>query len=427
MECEKNIDVPMYNGYNIINPCGRGASGYVYEVEKDEVKYALKECIDVDEISVKRFNREIRIAKALSHPNIIRVIESHFDSIPPYFIMELCEGDLSKFVPYINNIEDRVTVVRQVCEGIKALHQASIIHRDIKPGNVLMYKGIAKVTDFSFGFFTNHDSTTLTRSDQSIGTPGYIAPEISTVGGHHATILSDIYSLGCTIFYILSGGCHPEHYNPASIPVSFVHLIEKCRNIDPNQRYNSVQNIIDELDAITTIPNFLTIEEVIANRQNLSKIDFCKNAYELLLREERWPELISDITRLKPYRILLLRTIPSSGENILLLLDNIFKLDTISWKQFEDIDPFTDFCYDVFMNTESILVKQKAISLSLPFAVDNTRYHAMDLVSDMLSHLSSADVRSICGYLIEVKDLLEKLIAEGRSVPQSVRIVTRIN
>ena len=184
-----------FGEYEKIEEIGHGASGFVYKVKKGSDFFALKACTGLYPDALKRFDREIRIAQSLNHPNVIHVYDYDMGASNPYFVMDLCEGSALRSLNE-KSFEELIALSIEVCEGIRALHDAGVIHRDIKPGNILSKDGQVKITDFSFGAFIDHDSTTLTTSSQIVGTQGYIAPEIISGGGHQATFLSDIFSLG---------------------------------------------------------------------------------------------------------------------------------------------------------------------------------------------------------------------------------------
>ena len=413
-----------FGAYEKIDEIGHGASGYVYKVRKDARLYAVKACTGFDSESLRRFNREIRIAESLSHPNIIHVYDHDMTASNPYYVMELCDGPISN-VLYRKTFDEFVSLSIHICEGIKALHDAEVIHRDIKPGNILMKGEVVKITDFSLGFFLDHDSTTLTKSSQLIGTEGYIAPEIFRLGGHQASKLSDIYSIGCTLWFMFSGGMNPQYYNPQGLNPNIVRIIAKCRETDPTARYATVQEVIDELKALQTPIQYLSIKGLIGQESILSRAEFRKNAYQLLLKNERWSELIKDIKLLNNSRLKdIILNVPEAGSSILLLLENIYNNDTKDWRQFEDIDYFTDLCALVFSSTPDILSKQKAIELTLEFSINNTRWPAMRVIRErMLNKLTDVDVRQLTGFLRVNKEMLESLEDNiGLKLNRNVRI-----
>ncbi len=414
-----------FGEYEIIEQLGHGTSGFVYKAQKDSKLYAVKACTGFSEESLKRFDREIRIAKAINHPNIITVYDFDMAASNPYFVMELCDDTIDSIVVRLSQ-DEQINLALQICEGIMALHNAKIIHRDIKPQNILLQRGCVKVTDFSFGAFTDHNSTILTSTNQIIGTQGYIAPEVFVGGGHQATTLSDIYSLGCTLYYVFSKGQDPMYYDNQKVDPSLVWILEKCRATDPKERIRNVQDIIDELKAIQAPMKYISIEELINNKPNISAAEFRKLSYNFIMAEKTWDALIHDIVIIgKTIRQDILKNIPGSGESVLLQLENIFTTDTYTFKQYEDIDPFTDFCAEVFMSTSNILVKQKAIDLSLEFAVPNNRWNAIRVIKNMmLGKLKDNELRALSGFLKSKKELLGKMEENiGESLPSKVRLL----
>lgn len=415
-----------FGDYLVIDQMGHGASGYVYKAEKDSQQFAVKACTGFDDASLKRFDREIRIAQILNHPNIIHVYDFDMNASNPYFVMDLCDGTIDRMITS-RGFDELVALSLQVCNGIKALHDAGILHRDIKPDNILIKNGEVKITDFSFGFFLDHESATLTKSDQLIGTEGYIAPEINRVGGHYATILSDIFSLGCTIYYIFSSGGNPQYYDRRNLNPNIVRIIERCRENSPQARYSTVQELIDELKALLKPIQFLSINELVNHEASLSEAEFRQNAFQLLMGKERWDELIADLNQLKSNRLNdILHKTPSAGSSLLLMLENIYHNDQDSSIQFQDVEVFTNLCAQIFNETSDLLAKQKALDLTLEISVNYNRYPAMRIIKDsMLSKMSDNDVRSLSGYLRSKKDLLGKIEeALGASLSSKIKIVS---
>ena len=399
-----------FGDYEKIEEIGHGASGIVYKVKKDDELYAVKACTGMDNVSLRRFDREIRIAQSLNHPNIIQIYDFDMAVSNPYYAMELCDEPVARCITG-KTLDELLSLATEICEGVKALHDAGIIHRDIKPANILLKNGKVKLTDFSFGAFVDHDSTTFTTTNQLVGTSGYIAPEIYREGGHHATMLSDIYSLGCTLFFIFSGGVDPNYYKAQLLPPSMVLIIEKCRENEPTSRYSSIQELIDELKALKKPIQFISMKELLSHEGKLSRAEVRANAYQLLMRNDRWDELINDIRLLKDARLNdIIKNVPGAGSSLLLLLENIFHNDTDNWIQFEDVETYTSLCAQIFNNATDILTRQKAIDMTLEFSINYNRWPAMRIIREsMLDKLSDDEVRLLSGYLKTKKDLLTTL------------------
>ena len=413
-----------FGEYEKLDVIGHGASGYVYKVNKGGELYAVKACTGMDNESLRRFDREIRIAQSLNHPNIIHVYDFDMGASNPYFVMELCDEPVSRVIQS-KSFEELLELSLEICEGVKALHDAGVIHRDIKPANILIKSGRVRLTDFSFGAFVDHDSTTITTSNQLIGTSGYIAPEIFSQGGHYATILSDIYSLGCTLWYMFSGGIDPNYYKAQELSPNMVRIIEKCRENEPSARYNSVQELIEELKALQTPIQYMSIKDLLAQESKLSKAEVRTNAFQLLMRNDQWNELINDIRLLGDVRLNdIIKNVPEAGTSIILLLENIYHNDTENWRQFDDVETFTNLCAQVFGNTNDVLTKQKAIDLTLEFSINYNRWPAMRIIREkMLNRLSDDESRLLSGFLRANKDMLIALEESiGSRLNRNVRL-----
>jgi hypothetical protein len=195
--------------YAIVAQIGAGACGRVFRARRDgaDRDVALK-LLDPqlvgDADATYRFAREARLASALAHPRLVPVLDAGDDRGAPYIAMELVEGTTleqrlaSGALPW----EEAVRIAAGILEGLQALHAAGIVHRDVKPSNVLLdAKGEPRLTDF--GLALTADSTRITKTGAFIGTLRYIAPEIMT--GEPATAASDLWSTGFVLYRMLTG------------------------------------------------------------------------------------------------------------------------------------------------------------------------------------------------------------------------------
>lgn len=158
-------------------------------------------------VIVRRFAREVRILASLNHANIVKLITADLSARDPWFAMEYCKkGDLNALrgsTPW----HDVLQLIVQACDGIEFAHKSKrgVIHRDIKPSNILLGEdGLTKVADFGLAYFQKRDSTSLTASEQTLGTFKFMAPE-QIRGSKHVGPPADVYSLGATLLFVLNG------------------------------------------------------------------------------------------------------------------------------------------------------------------------------------------------------------------------------
>ncbi len=196
--------------FEIIDEIGRGGMGVVYRARQTSLDriVALKVLppeFGADETSAERFEREALSMARLSHPNIVDVIEVGEQDGIRYFAMQYIDGEsLEDLIRREGALtpERAANIASQIAEAIHHAHEQGVIHRDIKPGNILLASnGRAVVTDF--GIAKAADGTSLTRTGASIGTPDYMAPEV--LRGNPIDGRADVYSLGVLLFQMVTG------------------------------------------------------------------------------------------------------------------------------------------------------------------------------------------------------------------------------
>ena len=261
------------NRYKILDHLGTGGMATVwlgYDTILDR-QVAIKTFkIDAnDEDAVKRFNREAKAVTSLSHPNIVSIYDVENEGEFYYLILEYVEGMTLKDYMIKNpriSIETIVHIAKQIAAGLSHAHQNGIIHRDIKPQNILMNENLTcKITDF--GIARAYGDTTLTQTNQMLGTVYYLSPEQAR--GNVATAQSDIYSLGILIFEMITGQI--PFKGESAVAIALKHLQEELPDIDkyrdnvpqsvknivlqatmknPNERYVSSKELFEDLSTV---------------------------------------------------------------------------------------------------------------------------------------------------------------------------------
>lgn len=261
------------NRYKILDHLGTGGMATVwlgYDTILDR-QVAIKTFkIDAnDEDAVKRFNREAKAVTSLSHPNIVSIYDVENEGEFYYLILEYVKGMTLKDYMIKNpriSIETIVHIAKQIASGLSHAHQNGIIHRDIKPQNILMNDNLTcKITDF--GIARAYGDTTLTQTNQMLGTVYYLSPEQAR--GNVATAQSDIYSLGILIFEMITGQIpfkgesavaialkHLQEELPdidkyrENVPQSVKNIVLKATMKNPNERYISSKELFEDLSTV---------------------------------------------------------------------------------------------------------------------------------------------------------------------------------
>jgi serine/threonine protein kinase len=216
----------MVGRYRVDALIGEGAMGRVYKAfgPGDEA-FALKLVkgeMGQDPIFRRRFDREVAAAAGVRHARLVPVLETGEHEGVPYMVQELVQGGsladlLSASGPL--GLQAAVRLCREVADGLYALHQARLVHRDLKPGNILLDRdGSANITDF--GLAKHHDASVLTKPGQAIGSLAYMAPE--QIRGEEVSATTDVYALGCVMCECLSG--RPPFADKQGMRVMWAHL-----------------------------------------------------------------------------------------------------------------------------------------------------------------------------------------------------------
>ena len=201
--------------YRLLDHLGTGGMSSVYLAEhvlmqrRVAIKVLPKHRVQ-DSSYLARFHREAQAAAALDHRNIVRAYDVDNDGVNHYLVMEYVEGrDLQRIVRQDGPLPVHLAAdyIRQAAEGLAHAHQAGLIHRDIKPANLLVDgKGTVKVLDLGLARFTADEAASLTIAydENVLGTADYLAPE-QAIDSHGVDARADIYSLGCTLYFLLTG------------------------------------------------------------------------------------------------------------------------------------------------------------------------------------------------------------------------------
>src|SRR4051812_951739 len=194
--------------YKILEKIGQGAMGEVYKahdaiLNRDVAIKTISADLSADDTLRKRFEREAQSAARLNHQNIITVYDFGEEQGKIYMAMELLEGeDLKQAVVrrHLVDLDAKLGVVEQICDGLAFAHQSEIVHRDLKPANIhILPNGQVKIMDFGLARLSGSE---MTRTGMVMGTPHYMSPE--QVRGERADARSDVFALGCVTYELLT-------------------------------------------------------------------------------------------------------------------------------------------------------------------------------------------------------------------------------
>lgn len=281
----------IHDKFELLEVIGTGGSSTVYRAKHLSLgRLAAFKLLRSDLAStverIKRFEQEAHLASSLNHQNICAVYDCGLlDTGQPYLVLENVEGkDLEQVLQQGRVLPERraVRLLKQIASGLKAAHEHGVLHRDLKPGNIMLIDNeqveLVKLIDFGLakGFGTTSGED-LTATGSTIGTPAYMSPE--QVRGDTLDTRSDIYSFGCVMFEMLTGRKAFEgktafetmqkhlHQEPPSltcgeyvVPFALREVALNCLHKDPSDRYQSMSDVLRDIERIERNEEFRDTE-----------------------------------------------------------------------------------------------------------------------------------------------------------------------
>ena len=269
-----NDNTILSNRYEIIERVGIGGMSYVYKAYDLKTKkiVAIKELKDElvdDEEFVSKFESEAIASKSIKHKNVVSAYDVVHDGRLYYIVLEFADGiTLNKYIRekgHLSN-EETIDIAIQVASGLESAHKKGIIHRDVKPQNVVISKNnVAKITDFGIARAISSN----TKNISVIGTVHYISPEQAK--NDRVDFRSDIYSLGCTMYEMITGKIPFEGDTAVAIIMSHIKENIKLPSIDNKSIYKSLEKIILKATRMNPDDRYQNMGELINDLKRASK------------------------------------------------------------------------------------------------------------------------------------------------------------
>ena len=289
---ELSIGSTFAGRYQIIEEIGKGGMGRIYkaldkELEEKVALKLIKPEISADEKTIQRFRNELKLARRISHMNVCRMFDLNKEGEAHYITMEYVPGeDLKSSLRRIGplSLGKALIIAKQVCEGLAEAHRLGVVHRDLKPQNIMIDReGNARIMDF--GIARSLEAKGITEDGLIIGTPEYMSPE--QVEGKKADQRSDIYSIGVILYEMVTGHIPFEGKTPlsiaskhltalpiepkiinAQIPEDLSRVIMKCLEKEKEKRYQKVEELLSEFRKIEK--NIPTTEKIVPAKKPMT-------------------------------------------------------------------------------------------------------------------------------------------------------------
>jgi serine/threonine-protein kinase len=269
-------DTVLLNRFRVLRTIGKGGFGVVYlvhdaAIQDNIILKVLNPQLSMDEGAIQRFVRELKLTRKITHKNVIRIHDLLDLGGVRAVSMEYFPGrDLGKIIKLEEQVEIRraLLIMANVCEGLAAAHIAGVIHRDVKPANILVGEGDAvKIVDFGLASARQQFESRLTKSGLLVGTPEYMAPE--QIRGNVIDPRTDLYSVGILMYETLAG--EKPFTGETAVQILFQHLegkaqplsrhrkdlapglealVERAMAREPDQRHQSAEELLAEIQAV---------------------------------------------------------------------------------------------------------------------------------------------------------------------------------
>lgn len=278
----QEVKIEKLGRYRILDVLGQGAMGVVYKASDDRINrtVAIKTLqirADMTEAQIKefreRFFHEAQFAGRLSHPNVVTIYDVQEEGDLSYIAMEYVDGTtLEKMLNAKTNLplDKTIDILMQVCDGLTYAHRFGVIHRDIKPGNIIVsHDGTAKIMDFGIAKVTTSTRTVI---GTILGTPGYMSPEQIT--GKSVDYRSDIFSVGTVMYELFTGekaftgknmteimykvvndNPPPPTTLNSTLPAMLSNIVMKALKKNPDKRYASIEELARHLKNVKEFLN----------------------------------------------------------------------------------------------------------------------------------------------------------------------------
>lgn len=406
--------------YKNIRLLGTGGNAEVFLCERDtdSKRFAKKKLLpSADSDTKERFKREVRLISKLDHPNIVSVIGIHLESEPLWFVMPLYKSSLETSVPTITGDVSRIAkVFGAVLDAVEYAHSEGVIHRDLKPGNVLINSDDdLVVSDFGLGRHVDANSTRLTGTGSWMGTILYMAPE-QLGDTKSADGRADIFSLGRMLYELMTGPLTSAVQDTTGIDPAIALIIARCTKRRPEDRFQTVSELKVAWRVAVGIEDAGTdsdrLKLLLSNLLTSSFDDsVVTEILQVLARHSDEKDLLHETLIALPSEALEAFSSHDPEHTKRLIKQFVEHATAQSWP-FSHTDRIGDFCDRAYKAVSDPEMKADLLCCAIEVGLDHNRWHVLGIAEALLK-LSRSPAETIA--------LAERITKAGPRIKDWIR------
>ena len=338
---------------------------------------------------IERFRQEVRILGKLDHPNIVKVIDSQLESTPFWYVMPLYQTSLrDELTRVIGNDSRTQKIFGAILDAVEYAHREGVIHRDLKPQNVMMNgEDDIVVTDFGIGRILDADGDRFTFTGQRMGSSWYASPEQMT-DAKHVDHRSDVYNLGRMLYELFTERLNSAVQNLNRVPPNVAPLVERCTQHLPGDRFQSVTDLKDAWRAaneVTSVDSGIgeakrLVTELVVTPQLQAK---AKRLLQLLVQNETNDDLLRDaLMQIPPPSVALMLSIDADRLRTL-VRQFVGHVLSQSWGA-SYLDKVGARCGNLYVAVDDPAIRAELLFCNLIIGVKSKRYGVLEALAQLL-------------------------------------------
>jgi len=411
--------------YTDIEIIGSGGFGEVTVCERDtdNQKFAKKRLTETSDEGIYRFVREVRLLSSLDHPHIVKVVGYRLKGDPYFYIMPLYKASLDKMLSEITGDRNKIeSIFNRVLDAMAYAHEQGVIHRDLKPQNVLLNSSTdLVVSDFGLGRQLESDSTRMTSTGRQMGTELYMAPE-QFLDSKAVDTRCDVFALGRMLTEVYAGFLSPGPQDLSSVSPRIQAIIQRATHFDPDRRFESATEFknawLQALKVSIKVGQRQTLQQLVAEftaTSDASQDDNIDTLVGLLIECLDDDDEIHSAMMKLPADVVVQAFVRHPDEMTPVIEAFCGFITNQSWS-FDYTDTLATQCYKIFELIPSADIRARLAVSVAEIGVGHNRWFVMRSSAKMIENALAKEEDAFVSVFIETSSHVRERVVEYLSV-----------